>query len=656
MVRKNSKTDLFKGLTWDDLQEWAGSRVLSRGQSYQQSHRVQELAQMKSGELIAWVQGGKRYATRVDFKGGELISNCTCPYGGACKHGIAVVLEYLDRVKKNKEVPEIVEQDKRLLLVKKTADEDARERDESEWDEEDEERKEELDAESIPPRKRSKATPDALTGFLKDQTKEQLISLVEDLAGKHSIAREDLQDRVDLAKGTVKKMVNAVRKEIHELSSEPAWRNHWNNEGYIPDYSRVKDRLESLLSKGHADEVVALGKELLKAGTEQVEMSHDEGETGNEISSCLEVIFRALSQSSLPPVEQMLWVVEAELEDEYELCYGSELFWKKKQKTSDWNAVADILTERLKKLPPAEGEDSYSRDFRRDSLTNWIIRALENSGRSQEIIPLYEEEAEKTKNYHRLVDGLISAKRFEEAEQWIHKGIKATQKELPGTAKHLRDTLREIREKEGNWPKVAAFRVDDFLHVPSLEAFKEMRKAAERAKAWPLVRSAALLYLETGKLPHKDASWPLPETGVEKAKETARNQFPITTALIDIAIAEKRPEEILRWYDYRRSKKDDFWTWHGYREDHIAGAVAHQYPDRALTIWKGLAETQIAQTNPSAYETASGYLRKVRECLKKQKRESAWKDYLSKLRQANTRKSKLLQILDRLEGHPIIKT
>ena len=183
-----------------------------------------------------------------------------------------------------------------------------------------------------------------------------------------------------------------------------------------------------------------------------------------------------------------------------------------------------------------------------------------------------------------------------------------------------------------------------------------MRKAAERAKVWPVVRSATLLYLETGKLPHKDASWPLPETGVEEAKETARSQFPITTVLIDIAISEKRPEEVLRWYDYRKSKKDDFWTWHGYREDHIAGAVADRYPDRALAIWKDLAERQIALTKPSAYETASGYLRKVRERLKKAKREYEWKDYLSKLRQANIRKRSFIEILDRLESRPIIKT
>jgi len=180
MVGKKSKIDLFKERTWDDLQDWAGSRVLSRGQSYQRSHRVQELVLTQNGELVAWVQGEKRYATQVDFERGELISTCTCPYGGTCKHGVAVVLEYLDRVKKNMKVLEIAEQDKRLLLVKKTADEDERKREESEWDEEDEEREEELDAESIPLKKRSKATPDALTGFLKDQTKEQLISLLEE--------------------------------------------------------------------------------------------------------------------------------------------------------------------------------------------------------------------------------------------------------------------------------------------------------------------------------------------------------------------------------------------------------------------------------------------------------------------------------------------
>ena len=117
-------------------------------------------------------------------------------------------------------------------------------------------------------------------------------------------------------------------------------------------------------------------------------MSNDEGETATEISSCLEVVFRALPQSSLSPVEQMLWVIDAELEDEYELCYGSESFWKKKQKAADWSAVADKLIDRLNAFSSEKGEDSFSRNYRRDNLTNWIVRSLENAGRNEEIIPL----------------------------------------------------------------------------------------------------------------------------------------------------------------------------------------------------------------------------------------------------------------------------
>src|SRR4030042_6789052 len=180
-------------------------------------------------------------------------------------------------------------------------------------------------------------------------------------------------------------------------------------------------------------------------------MSDDEGETGIEISSCLYIVFQALAQSPLSPVEQILWVIDAELEDEYELCYGAESFWKKRQKASDWSVVAYKLMERLKEFKLARGEDSFSRNYRRDRLSNWIIQAFEKAGRDNEIIPLCEEEAIITGSYTRLVDVLRKAKRLEEAEQWIFKGIKTTQKPWPGIAKQLKDTLREMREREGNW-------------------------------------------------------------------------------------------------------------------------------------------------------------------------------------------------------------
>jgi len=106
MPRQREKDDSFQDLTWDDLREWAGSTILSRGQSYQRSRQVEGLARTPGGGVVAWVQGTKRYVTKVDFAGEDLTSICTCPYGGTCKHAVAVVLEYLECLKKNKAVPQ----------------------------------------------------------------------------------------------------------------------------------------------------------------------------------------------------------------------------------------------------------------------------------------------------------------------------------------------------------------------------------------------------------------------------------------------------------------------------------------------------------------------------------------------------------------------
>ena len=649
MKKEPSKRDLFERLDWDDLEQWAGSKILSRGQGYQRSRRVKELVQTQTGALVAWVYGGQKYATEVDFGHGELISVCTCPYGDNCKHAVAVVLEYLDHLKKNLEIPKITAQDPRIELLEGFTDDDDEEI-EDDFDEEEEE----VEIGDSASTKGGKSIPPKLKDFLEEQTKEQLITLVNDLSERYSGVRKDLKDRENLSKGSVKGIVTSVRKEIQELSSEPGWKNNWNHEGYTPDYSRVKGRLKSLLANGNADEVVALGKELLEAGIRQVEMSDDEGETGIEISSCLDIVFQALPQSTLSPVEQILWVIDAILEDEHELCYGAESFWKKKQKASDWDIVADRLLERLNKFQPMKGEDSFSRSYHRDNLTNWIIRAFENSGRHEEVIPLCEQEVVNTGSYTRLVDLLRKAKRLDEAEQWIHKGIKATQKQWPGIAKQLKDTLREMREREGDWLKVTAFRAEDFIQSSSLPTFQDTKKAAEKAKVWPEVRAAALRYLEIGKVPQSDPSWPLPETGIKEDRETRKNEFPMTDVLIDIAIEEKRPNDVLKWYDLSRSRKRIFWGGGGYQEDKIAGAVVDLYPDRAIAIWKNLAEKQIALTQPKAYETAAVYLRKVHNFLKKLKRENEWKDYLLQLRQANARKTKLIEILSRLEGRRIV--
>jgi hypothetical protein len=45
-----------------------------------------------------------------------------------------------------------------------------------------------------------------------------------------------------------------ARRDLHAVTAEVGWRNHWNDEGYTPDYARLKHKLERLVEAGHHDE------------------------------------------------------------------------------------------------------------------------------------------------------------------------------------------------------------------------------------------------------------------------------------------------------------------------------------------------------------------------------------------------------------------
>ena len=96
---------VLRKLTLDDLREWAGSKILSRGQSYLRN--VKGLSYLEDGTLAAWVSGNDLYATSVCIsEDGDFDYSCTCPYDwGPCKHAVAVVLAAAGQLKQKKEIP-----------------------------------------------------------------------------------------------------------------------------------------------------------------------------------------------------------------------------------------------------------------------------------------------------------------------------------------------------------------------------------------------------------------------------------------------------------------------------------------------------------------------------------------------------------------------
>ena len=632
MPNKKTQLDRFSDLTWDDIEAWAGGKIVSRGKNYQQQGRVSDLAVTEDGSLIAWVDGSARYATRVVMdEDGLPDSICTCPYELNCKHGVAVVIEYLKRVENNRSVPKAKQDDDRLKLL---ADEN---RDDEPNDAENgmsEDIRQDIDA------------------FLQGKTKAQLIDLIHDLAGQYPEMARELCDRKQVISGNTEPLVTRLRKEIRDLGDEPGWQNYWNSEGYTPDYSGIRQKLETLLKAGHNDEVLTLGRELVTTGIRQVEESDDEGETEREIADCMPVIVEALDRSSLDTADKLTWALDALLEDQFEVCEAFAEYLHRRHPQTAWHTLADRLLARLHGLKGSKGADDFSRNYERDRLSDWAIHALERAGREDEIIPLCIAEAKRTRSYERLVKRLVAARRYEDAEKWIKEGLRDIGEKWPGIGAGLRDKMREIRTLEQNWPVVAALQVEEFVRHPSRQAFTECKKASDKTEAWPQVRESLLRYLEKGELPWTQKGWPLPESGLARPDTDQRIRFPLVGNLIDIAILEKKPDQVLKWYDQR--PKGHF-GWLGVDEDAIATAVQAHAPDRAVAIWKNKAERLIAQVKPSAYQEAVKFLRKAGEVMSKQNKQAQWDQYLRSLREAHARKRRLIEILDGLDGKPIMR-
>ena len=56
----------------------------------------------------------------------------------------------------------------------------------------------------------------------------------------------------------------------------------------------------------------------------------------------------------------------------------------------------------------------------------------------------------------------------------------------------------------------------------------------------------------------------------------------------------------------------------------LSAGWALTHPDRAVAIWKELAENEIARVKPRAYQEAVPYLRQVRDVLTRSGREVEW--------------------------------
>ncbi len=643
-------------LTWEDLTQWAGDRVVRRGKSYK--HRVEDLCVTPDGALLAWVQGRSRYATLIrQSPSGVLSSVCTCPYRTSCKHAVATLLRYLDGIQEQAVIPAAESDDERFAQLEAEPHED-------------EEINEEDEVSPLSSSPSHGSGDDPIRDYLTKCTKAQLFDLLLQEQSVIPELRLKLADQKHLREGNHKKLITETRKEIDRVTREPGWQNHWQHEGYTPDYSRLTQRLEHLLNAGHPDAVVELGTYLLPKGMSQAASSDDEGETSNELLNSLTVVYRALALSTLSPARQILWDIDAHLLDPYDMLrvVKGPIETFQQNQAATWSLVADQLQERLASMPPRQEEKYSSSPYLRNNLRQWLIQSLEHAGRESDIIPLLQREIFHSHCYLDLIQRLLKAKRRDEARSWAKTGIEATAEKFPDIARQLEDALLDLAEQEKNAPLSAAFRARAFFLYPGLKTFLEMQNAATKAKVWYEIRPRIHRFLETGQRPDLPVTerprkgdklsppvpWPLPSTGLaDPPPSSHRDHVPNTGVLIEIAIHEKRPEEILHWYHLRQPSGS--WSG-GYFDEQVANALESTHPNEAIALWKKRVTLATAAANRATYSVAGDCLLKIRSVLTRMGQEKEWKIYLESIRHENKRRPRMMDVLNKLENRrtPIV--
>lgn len=99
--------------TWSDLEEYFGAKTLTRGKGYQSSGRVNEVVRVEPDCILGRVSGSRTYAVRVELDRPEdgwiPVTDCTCPVGMSCKHAVALILEYIARMRDSRSIRELTE-------------------------------------------------------------------------------------------------------------------------------------------------------------------------------------------------------------------------------------------------------------------------------------------------------------------------------------------------------------------------------------------------------------------------------------------------------------------------------------------------------------------------------------------------------------------
>ena len=660
-------------LTWDELRAWSDSRSVDRARGYLSN--VDEPVMFDDGSFVSVVHGGDDYYTRLRLdENGKLQGECSCPVGYRCKHTVALALVCAKLLQEGKEIEKADMADRKWKKALEEIDyaqddefDEDYEDDEEDFDEDEDfddeddsddvgqgnRRGSEIREDSIGKAKVSRSSKDGdpVRKYLAGLPDGRLRELMDELLNEVPEVLAYLSHKIDVEKASDAELVRRARSAIKNATSGGFYYWDWRHgDGDLPDYSLVEEYFGRLAKAGSWEVLMELGDELKRRALEQEERSDDEdGEISSQVSDCLDVVARAVMASDLDPVEKVKWEKKIHSEDEYCVTENMEVSYLDALETdkAGWSSVADYLL----------GKD---REVYEVGETGWrgspkeIVTTLERAGRTEEAISLFKKETGNVWCQTELMDLLLRLGRRSEAEVVCRQNLEMETVSRYGQSDFL-NRLRKLGEENGNAKTVAVCDLVAFFTYPRVESYQQLQESAEKVKAWKRVREYVLRYLETGDDLANEKKWPLPPLPM-KMPEPDESRFPNYSALIEIAILEKRAWDALSWYKKAlESKEKGTLDPYGYNYSDslswdVADAVSAKFPDEANAIWMSHVKSNLAYTGDSYYRVICSALAKMRPVMKGQGKLSEWQKIVEDIRTQYKRRLNLMKLLRQMES------
>lgn len=351
----------MRDITEDEIRSVFGERTFSRGLDYFESRYVR-MGVKKGDSLIGTVQGSAPHPYRVNIEIGDHIqAECTCPVGNTCKHGVALLLQWIH--------------DKDFFT-----------------------------------------DCDHILTLLREKSKEELIEIITMMLEKEPA----LASKLVFSEHFREKKMNkeTLLREIRRIGRDL---DYYAIPGVVEGLEEIKGRGDNVREEGHVADALEVYLSLIEWGVEAFEEGVDDsdGDLGDVLIACVEDFREAAEplgeEQKKEVLHRILKIVEVE---DYGLETEEMLF-----SVATRGTIALIVEELLKKVPTA-GEQFHIEYYKKKTL-NLIVELYRRLDMREDVLKVIMRIGlENEEDYVRIVRLLAEKSQYEEAFHYVREGLR----------------------------------------------------------------------------------------------------------------------------------------------------------------------------------------------------------------------------------------